>query len=145
MSIFGFVMAVCNVLRWVALVSGSKKLVISLYSSLLSSFVYVIHIQVENEQLNCQVPLPLLLSETVGRFLLSLSDIRFLDRLKNVGCNGEDSPPHFISRGSFGGSRWTMIPHGSIVIWCHRSYWFGDRSAAGMLELVLSSCCLGVM
>lgn len=69
-------MAVCHVLSWVALVSGFKKLIISLYSSLSSSFVYVIHIQAENEHLKRQVPLPLL-SETVGTFLLSLSDIRF--------------------------------------------------------------------
>lgn len=77
MSIFGFMMAVCNVLSWVALVSGFIKLDITLYSSLLSSFVYVIHIQAENEHLKSQVPLPLLLSETVMRFLLSLLDIRF--------------------------------------------------------------------
>lgn len=86
-------MAVCNVLSWVALVSGFKKLGITLYSSLLSSFVYVIHIQAENEHLKSQVPLPLLLSETVMRFLLSLSDIRIWTGWKMLAVTARTAHP----------------------------------------------------
>lgn len=92
-------MAVYNLLSWVALVSGFQKLVVSLYSSLLSSFVYVIHIQAENEHLNSQVPLLLLLSETVGRFLSSLSDIRFWTGWKMLAVAARTAH-HILSAGA---------------------------------------------